>query len=151
MSKIILINAERKCVLKLVSINYIDNYATFLKLNNLEDEETDNIFVNYPTLDKIDVENGIIIENYFLCDLKHDLTEDEKSIYNFKIFIKDSQLLDIIMNYQLLYEKVKLNKRVPFGNGIYIYLKTISEEINEYGVSDRYIIENLLQLKIIQL
>lgn len=138
---------NNKCLLKVVSLNLKEGYGTFLKLNNPNDEEG-SILINHVLIDDFDIKTGRLIEGFELYKATTFLTEEDLLIYKYKIYIADSKLLEIITNYKELYEKVKDNKIEPIANGVYIYLKTISDEINELGVSDRFVIETLLKLNI---
>ena len=141
---------NNKCLLKLISLNLKEGYGTFLKLTNPDNEEG-SILVNHVLVDDFDIKTGKLVEGFELYKNTGSLTEEELSIYKFKIYISDSKLLEIIAYYKKLYEKVKYNKIEPIANGVYIYLKTISDDVNEQGVSDRFVIEKILNLNIEQL
>ena len=143
----ILLLRKNNCLLKVLTINVIEGYGTFLKLANPYNEDG-SILVNHPLVDDYDIKSGKLVDGFTLYSENISISNNELLNYNFKIYISNNKLLEIITNYKELYEKVKYNQIETIANGVYIYLKTISEEINEYGVSDKYIIENLLQLKI---
>ena len=143
----ILLLRKNNCLLKVLTINVIVGYGTFLKLANPYNEDG-SILVNHPLVDDYDIKSGKLVDGFTLYSENISISNNELLNYNFKIYISNNKLLEIITNYKELYEKVKYNQIETIANGVYIYLKTISEEINEYGVSDKYIIENLLQLKI---
>ena len=86
-------------------------------------------------------QNGQMDECGFLEDYK---TWSDNTEYNYRIFAKHNEISNFVINYPLLYEKVKNNEKIPFGGGYYIMLRTIDEEDRMFLESMGIVIEDRL-------
>ena len=61
-------------------------------------------------------QNGQMDECGFLEDYK---TWSDNTEYNYRIFAKHNEISNFVINYPILYEKVKNNEKIPFGGAFF--------------------------------